>query len=159
MSAHVSGHVLSLYLHPDKPGDPMRAVESFEVVVEKGIAGNGRYFGRISRGSGQPSKRQLSLMEREQIDEHAATLGLPSIPAGAVRANIETSGIDLITLIERDVQVGSAILFFYEPRTPCEKMDRICQGLRTLMQDRQQGVLAQVIQPGTIRVGDLIRAA
>lgn len=136
----------------------MRAVESFEVVAGKGIAGNGRYFGRISRTTGQPGRRQLSLMEREQIDEHAATLGLESIPTGAVRANIETSGINLIALIGRDVQIGAAVVHFYEARMPCEKMDRICQGLRALMENRRQGVLAQIVQGGIIRMGDVIRA-
>jgi MOSC domain-containing protein YiiM len=156
MSSHNPGRVASLHLHPDQAGEPMRAAESFAVVAEKGIEGNGRYFARISRSTGQPGKRQLSLMEREQIAGHAAALGLPAIPAGAVRANIETTGIDLIALIGCEVQIGDAILCFYEARTPCEKMDRICQGLRTLMENRKQGVLAQVIRGGTIRVGDLI---
>jgi MOSC domain-containing protein YiiM len=157
MSSHNSGRVASLHLHPEEAGEPMRAVETFEVVAEKGIEGNGRYFGRISRGTGQPSKRQLSLMEREQIAEHAATLGLPVISAGAVRANIETTGLDLIALVGREVKIGDAVLCLYEARTPCEKMDRICQGLRTLMENRKQGVLAQVIRGGTIHVGDSIR--
>jgi MOSC domain-containing protein YiiM len=157
MSSHNTGRVASLHLHPEKAGASMQAVESFEVVAEKGIAGNGRYFGRVSRSTGQPSKRQLSLMEREQIAEHAATLGLPVLPAGAVRANIETTGIDLIAFIGREVQIGGAVLYFYEARTPCEKMDRICQGLRSLMENRRQGVLAQIIRGGTICVGDSIR--
>ena len=134
----------------------MRVVEQFEVVAAKGILGNPRKFGAISRSTGQPSKRQVSLMEREQINEHAVALGLRSIPSGAVRANIETSGIDLVALVGRDVRIGAATLFFYEARTPCEKMDRICRGLRALMEDRRQGVLAQVILGGTIRVGDSI---
>ena len=134
----------------------MRAVEQFEVVAAKGIRGNPRKFGVLSRSTGQPGKRQVSLMEREQIGTHAATLGLESIPPGAVRSNIETLGVDLIALIGCEVRVGTATLFFYEARTPCEKMDRICQGLRALMEHRQQGVLAQVVQDGIIRVGDSI---
>jgi MOSC domain-containing protein YiiM len=47
-------------------------------------------------------------------------------------------------------------LFFYEPRIPCEKMDRICQGLRALMENNRQGVLAQVVRTGIIRVGDTV---
>ncbi|HTD65318.1 MAG TPA: MOSC domain-containing protein [Candidatus Limnocylindria bacterium] len=148
------GCVASLHLHPEKSGEPLRSVEQIEVVAEKGIRGNPRKFGAISRSTGQPSKRQVSLMEREQIGEHAATLGLQSIPPGAVRSNIETLGIDLVALVGREVRVGEAILFFYEARMPCEKMDRICQGLRALMEERRQGVLAQVIQGGMIRVGD-----
>src|SRR5205823_538656 len=108
--------------------------------------------------TGQPSPRQVSLIEREQIAEHAATLGVEAIPPGAVRSNIETIGVNLIELIGREVQVGEATLLFYDSRTPCQKMDQICVGLRELMGNRRQGVMAQVIRGGTIRVGDAIIA-
>jgi MOSC domain-containing protein YiiM len=35
-------------------------------------------------------------------------------------------------------------------------MDAICQGLRERMMDKRQGVLAEVIRAGKIRVGDPI---
>lgn len=151
-----TGTVASLHLHPAQPGKPLRAVHSIEAVAEQGIVDNGRYFGRLSRSTGQPSKRQVTLMEREQIAEHATALGLETISPGVVRSNIETTGLDLIALIGQEVRVGEAILFFYEARTPCEKMDRICQGLRAQMDERRQGVLAQVVRGGVIRVGDAI---
>ncbi len=130
---------------------------SIEVVEQRGILGEPRYFGRLSKTTGQPSKRQVSLMEREQIAEHAAALGLSSIAPGAVRANIETTGLQLVPLTGRQIQVGEAILLITTPRDPCEKMDRVCRGLRELMMHDRQGVLAQVIKTGTIRVGDEIR--
>lgn len=134
----------------------MRSVETVEVVEQKGIRGNPRKFGVNSRSTGKPSKRQVSLMEREQIAGHAAALGLERIAPGAVRANIETSGVNLVALVGRHVQIGDAILYFYEPRTPCEKMDRIYTGLRALMEKDRQGVLAQVVRGGVIRVGSTI---
>ena len=152
-----TGRVASLHLHPEKSGEPLRAVEQIEVVEQKGIRGNPRQFGVLSRRTGQPSKRQVTLIEREQISAHAAALGLETISPGAVRSNIETFGVNLIELIGREVRVGEATLLFYEARTPCEKMDRICDGLRTLMEDRKQGVLAQVVRGGVIRVGDAIK--
>jgi MOSC domain-containing protein YiiM len=158
MPNNETGRVASLHLHPEKAGEPMRGVDEFELVEQKGIRGNPRKFGAISRSTGQPSKRQVSLIEREQIGEHAAALGLEVIAPGAVRSNIETHGIDLVTLVGRHIEIGEAVLFLYEPRTPCEKMDRICQGLRALMDNSKQGVLAQVIRGGTIRIGDTIAA-
>src|SRR5262245_61709370 len=133
------GRIASLHLHPERAGEPLRAVEQIEVVEQKGIHGNPRKFGVISRSTGQPSKRQVTLIEREQISEHAATLGLQTIPPGAVRSNIETLGVNLIALIGKEVRVGEATLLFYEARTPCEKMDAICEGLRALMEDNRQG--------------------
>ena len=134
-------------------------MDSIQVVAGKGIAGEPRYFGRVSHTTGQPRRRQISLIEREQIAEHAAVLGLETILPGAVRANIETSGIDLIAFLGRHVQIGDAILLVYEARTPCAKMDAVCAGLRSLMEKRRQGVLAEVIGGGRIRTNDSIRPA
>lgn len=156
--SEIKGRVVSLHLHPAQAGEPLRTVEQIEVVEQKGIRGNGRYFGRNSRSTGQPSKRQVTLIEREQISEHATTLGLETIAPGAVRSNIETLGVNLIELIGREVRVGEATLLFYEARLPCEKMDRLCEGLRGLMENNKQGVLAQVIRGGVIRLGDKIEA-
>jgi MOSC domain-containing protein YiiM len=151
------GRVVSLHTHPAESAQPLTPVEEIDLVAGKGIQGEPRYFGKISRRTGKPSRRQISLMEREQIAEHAATLGLPSIAPGRVRANIETEGIDLVQLIGKRVKVGEAILFFYEGRTPCQQMDDICNGLRSLMENNRQGVMAEVIQSGRVRTLDIIQ--
>jgi MOSC domain-containing protein YiiM len=151
------GHVVSLHLHPAESGRPLLPVETIEIVEGKGVAGDARYFGRLSRDSGQPSRRQVTLIEREQIAEHAAGLGLPAIAPGAVRSNIETAGINLIALLGREIEIGEAVLRLYAPRDPCAKMDAICQGLRERMMNRRQGVMAEVVRSGRIRVGDPIR--
>jgi len=150
------GRVVSLHLHPVEPTTSLQSVDEINVVAGKGIQGEPRYFGKISRSTGKPSRRQVSLIEREQIAEHAAALGLASIAPGAVRANIETEGIDLVQLIGKKVKIGEAILFFYEGRTPCGQMDAICTGLRALMENNRQGVMAEIVQSGMIRRQDLI---
>ena len=155
-SPALPGRVASLHLHPTEPGAPLQTIDAVELVAARGIQGDTRYFGRLSCLTGQPTHRQVSLIEREQIAEHAATLGLPAIPSGAVRSNIETTGINLISLLGREVEIGSAVLLLHSPRDPCAKMDAICQGLRALMMDSRQGVLAEVVRSGTIRVGDTI---
>ena len=150
------GHVASLHLHPTDPGQPLLPVEAIEVVEAKGVTGDTRYFGRLSHDTGQPRRRQVTLIEREQIAEHAAALGLPGIAPGAVRSNIETAGINLIALLGSEIEIGEAVLRLYAPRDPCPKMDAICQGLRERMMDRRQGVLAEVVRSGKVRVGDRI---
>src|SRR5260221_4003593 len=111
-----SGRVTSLHLHPADPGTPLHTVESIEVIEGKGIAGEPRYFGRLSRDTGKPSLRQVSLIEREQIAEHAVALGLEKIVPGADRSNIDTSGVDLVSLVGCVVQIGDAILSLYDAR-------------------------------------------
>ncbi len=151
------GKVASLHLHPAISGDPLQAMDEVRAEAGEGIVGDRRIFGRKDR-KGEPSRRQISLMAREQIAQHAAMLGLPAIAPGAVRANIETAGIDLIALLGQAVKVGGAVLLFYEARTPCGKMDVVAPGLRELMANDRQGVMAQVISSGEIRVGDTIAA-
>jgi len=150
------GRVASLHVHPEEPGAVMQNVMQIEVIESKGILDEPRYFGRKSGDTGQANKRQITLMEREQIAQHAATLGLKSISPGAVRSNIESTGIDLVSLMGKEVEIGEAILLLYAPRDPCAKMDAICQGLRELMMNNRQGVLARVIRSGKIQVGDRI---
>lgn len=127
------------------------------LVAGKGIKEDGRYFGRTSRSTGQPSRRQVTLIEREVIAGHAAIFGVDALHPGEVRSNIETTGIDLQSLVGRDVQVGEAVVHFYEPRTPCAKMDALLSGLRKAMENGRQGVLAFVVQSGAVAVGDAIR--
>jgi MOSC domain-containing protein YiiM len=150
------GCVASLHLHPQKAGASMQAVTEMRVDAGKGIVGEPRYHGRISSSSGSPSRRQISLIEREQLAEHAGTLGLEGISPGAARSNIETEGIQLAKLIGHEVRIGEAVLRFYDVRIPCAKMDAICAGLRELMENGRQGMMAEVVKGGRIVVGDAI---
>ena len=151
------GRVASIHLHPAKSGEPMSSVEVVELIADKGLQGEPRYFAKVSSRTGQPSRRQVSLIEREEVQEHATALGLESIPPGVVRSNLETAGVRLLQLIGRKVQIGSAILLIHTPRDPCEKMDAICMGLRARMENDRQGVLAEIVQSGTVRVGDTLQ--
>lgn len=146
------GRVASLHLHSEEPGHPMVPVLSLELIAGEGIAGNKRYLRRATR-------RQVTLMERELLGEHAAVLGLDGIEPGRVRANIETTGICLREWIGRRIQIGTAVLYVYEARIPCHKMDAIAVGLRRLMENGRQGVLAQVTRSGVIQAGDTITLA
>jgi MOSC domain-containing protein YiiM len=147
------GRVASLHIHPPKAGEPLIEVPEFNLVAEKGITEDKRYFGRVNYG--KPAKRQVSLIEREVIEKHAAALGT-DFDGGEVRSNIETTGIDLIALIGEHVQVGEAVLLFVEPRTPCHKMDALAPGLREMMENSRQGVIARVVKDGKVRPGDAI---
>jgi MOSC domain-containing protein YiiM len=149
------GSVASLHVHGARGGDPMQTLPEIELVVGQGIIQDRRYFGRKSR-HGEPGKRQVTLIEREQISEHCAVLGLSSIPPGIVRSNIETEGIDLSGLQGRYVRVGTAVILVGKPRDPCAKMDQIAPGLKNLMDHGKQGVLATVVVSGTVHVSDEI---
>jgi MOSC domain-containing protein YiiM len=150
------GQVASLHLHPKVSGEPLQTVNEVFAEAGKGIVGDARVFARKGL-KGEPSRRQVSLIGREEIARHATALGLAEIPPGAVRSNIETTNIELVSFLGREIEIGEALLLFYEARTPCWKMDRIAPGLQGMMAQGRQGVLAQVIRSGRIRAGDGIR--
>lgn len=151
-----TGIVASLHLHPETAGEAMHTVNEIFAQAGRGIVGDWRVFRRKNQ-NGEPSRRQVTLIAREEIARHAAALGLPEIPPGAVRSNIETLGIDLLSFLGREMQIGEAVLLLYEARKPCWKMDRVAPGLLALMSQGRQGVLAQIIRSGRIRSNDAIR--
>jgi MOSC domain-containing protein YiiM len=150
------GTVESLHLHPKVSGEALQSVSEVYAEAGKGLVGDARVFGRKNQ-KGEASLRQVSLIAREEIARHAAALGLKEIPPGVVRSNIETTGMDLVSFLGREMEVGGAVLLFYEARTPCRQMERIAPGLQARMSQGRQGVLAQVIRSGWIRIGDALR--
>jgi MOSC domain-containing protein YiiM len=151
-----AARVVSIHLHAAESGAPLQSVLSVEAIADKGLVGDRRYFGRKSRRTGGPSRRQVTLIEREVLQRHAATLGLPPFAPGEARSNFETEGIDLSQLVGRELQIGTTRLAIVEHREPCAKMDALAPGLRTLMTPPCQGVIAIVLQSGTVSVGDSI---
>ncbi len=147
------GKIASLHLHPAVGGSPMVMVDEVTGVEGKGLVGDGRYYGRLSRRTGRPSRRQVTLIEREVLAAHAARLGCTPIGPGQARANIETEGMDLSTLVGRRLRVGTMLLEVVQHRDPCAKMDAIQPGLRALMEPPCQGVIAIVVESGVAGVG------
>jgi MOSC domain-containing protein YiiM len=149
------GRVTSIHLHSPKASTPMTDTSEIELEAGKGIVGEPRYYGRKNR-FGKQTRRQVTLIEREIIVEHAKALNA-NISPGFVKSNIETSGVDLISLIGKKIQIGDAVLNFYEPRLPCDQMDRLIPGMRLLMCDKRQGVVAEIVRSGHIKIGDELR--
>ena len=115
-----NGVVASVHLHPVISGDPFLPANELTLVAEKGIKGNGE--GRMYDNG---SRRQVSLIGREQLSKHAKALACPILSPGDARSNIETEGINLIEWIGCNARIGEAELYLYAPRTPCQKMDAI----------------------------------
>ncbi len=100
---------------------------------------------------GRPGgKRQVLLMDRE-------TLEALKLPAGIVRENITTEGLNVNGLeTDQRLCIGEAQLEVTMPCTPCSLMEKIRPGLRKEIRGRR-GMLCRVVRGGTIRRGDAIR--
>ncbi len=146
MSNGAQGTIVSIYLCTGHR-DPMKSVESADMTAGFGIEGD-----RHAVSEGVRTARQVLIMDEE-------TLGKFSLSSGDVRENITTSGIDMHSVeAGQRVSLGdSAVVEITGFCTPCARMDEIRDGLRVELEE-QRGMLATVIQSGSISVGDAVRA-
>ena len=145
MSDGAQGTIVSIYLCTGHR-DPMKGVESADMKAGYGIEGD-----RHAVSEGVRTARQVLLMDEE-------TLGKFGLESGQVRENITTSGIDLHSIeAGQRVSLGdTAIVEITGFCTPCARMDEIRDGLRVELEE-QRGMLATVIQSGSIGVGDSVK--
>lgn len=131
----------------------METIDHATVTLEGGIVGD--YRGAMK---GKPYKRQVSLIEAGDWDAAMAEVG-HSIPWEQRRANLLVEGLDLPQIVGARLRIGTDVVLEIRDETnPCERMEALAEGLRAaLTPDWRGGVLAMVIQPGEIAVGDTIR--
>ncbi len=136
------GTVLALHLSTQK-GQPMAEVSEANAIPDVGLEGD--------RHAQQGNPRQVLLMDKETLD-------LLSLSSGMIKENITVEGLDLssvkpgnVFFIGADVTMEATGLC-----EPCEQMDMLRPGLQEALQDRR-GVLAMVLNGGTLRVGDAVR--
>ncbi len=151
---NVEGTIVELLMHPNDPNDPMIQVDKLELLKEKGIVGNSRYFDTKNKTNGTQNKNHISMTEQEQIDEFKKQS--PEISSSSVRSNVITSGLCIDACTQ--LQIGNDVIIkVYKTRCSCKKMDRCVKGLREIMKKGSPGVMAEVLNSGTIRVGDKIK--
>ena len=127
-------------------GDAMREVESADVLVGRGLAGENRRAG----------KREVTLLSAEAW-QHVCDELDTSLPWTARRANLLVAGIDLQRAIGRTLAVGEVRIRIHGETKPCPIMDQQHAGLRaSLVPDCRGGVHGQVLAGGTLRSGDSI---
>jgi MOSC domain-containing protein YiiM len=118
-----------------------REVEEAQAVVDRGL--EGCIHGRPG------SRRQVLLMDVETLEELR-------IPAGAVKENVTTRGLNLLELrAGQQLRVGKAVLEVTVPCEPCRQMEEIREGLEAALRGRR-GMLCRVVGAGRIRRGDTI---
>ena len=136
------GSITNIYIARVKetPSDP---VEEATAISGMGLEGD--------RSCRADNVRQVLLMDKETLDRM-------DLAPGQIKENITTSGMDL------SVAKAGHVFFIGDEVTmevvgdcePCGKMDAIRPGRRE-GRDGRRGMLAIVINGGSIKVGDSIR--
>ncbi len=153
----------------------MGKVPRAEIVLVKGHGVEGdfhfgtkvRHRSRVAKNPDQPNLRQVHLMHSELFAELAAA-GIAVEPA-AMGENITTRGVALLDLpTGTRLHLGqSAVLEITGLRNPCNQLDALDERLLPSVARKQPdgsivrkgGVMAIVVEGGTVRVGDVIRQA
>ena len=120
----------------------MRPVPSATLISGLGIQGD--------KHAVAVSDRQVLLADKEALDAVGVT-------AGTIKENLTVEGLNVMDLPEGSrLRLGtSAVLEITEICEPCFRMDEIRHGLKQELEGRR-GMVARVLQGGTIRVGDPI---
>lgn len=134
------------------PGNrqPIELRDEVTVVVGTGIDGD--YHSRRKPGG----DRQVTLIQAEHFAVIATNTGRDSVGPELVRRNIVVRGIDLVSLIGHRFRIGEALLEGTGPCTPCSRMDENLGARGRLAMKGLGGLTAKVIEPGRIRLGDLV---
>ena len=131
---------------------PLESVAEAEVLTDKHLAGD--------HASAKPGgKRQLTLIQAEHLAAVAGFLGLPApVEPGRLRRNLVVSGLNLLALKGRQVQIGDEVLLDITGEChPCSRMEEeLGPGGYNAMRGHG-GITAHIARGGTIRVGDAVR--
>jgi MOSC domain-containing protein YiiM len=139
----------------EKPGQPMQSVPSVEAVTAKGLKGD-RKLRDASNPKRDTPEREVTLIESEAIDAARREYAIQLEPI-ETRRNILTKGVALNHLVGREFAVGPVRLRGLELCEPCSHLEGLTRKgvMRSLI--HRGGLRAQVLEGGSIRVGDNIR--
>jgi MOSC domain-containing protein YiiM len=137
---------------------PLDSVDSVRAVAGSGLESD-RYAvraGSFSKKEG--TGREVTLIESEAISAARSDHGIEVSP-GDPRRNIVTSGVALNHLVGLEFSVGEVRLRGMRLCEPCEHMEKISglAGIRKALIHRG-GLRAEILEGGTIRVGDPVQA-
>ncbi len=130
---------------------PMEVIDRASITFAGGVEGDFR-----GAMKGKPHKRQVTLMEAGDWTAAQAEVG-HNLPWEERRANLLVEGLNLPQRAGVRLRVGTALLETTVETEPCERMEKLAEGLRAaLTPDWRGGVCAKVVEEGAIAVGDAI---
>lgn len=128
--------------------EPMQVIETITVSEQNGIVGD--------HYSGQSGNRHVTLIQAEHLPVVAALTGHDTLDPALLRRNIVVSGLNLLALKDKQIQLGDVVLQITGQCHPCSKMETaLGPGGYNAMRGHG-GMTAKVIKGGVIRVGNEI---
>ena len=149
------GTVVSIQIAKDAKGD-MENLQEVLAIEGKGLEGD-RYCNQVGSYSHNPGPdREVTLIEAEALEAMERDYGTTLEPKDS-RRNITTRGVALNHLVlGREFSVGEVRMRGLRVCEPCVNLVKLTG--KNVMQGlvHRGGVRAQVLNSGTIRVGDTV---
>ena len=141
----MEGSVLALALRPQK-GGAMALAERITLTPENGVMGD----------HGTSLRRQVTLLDEAAWQTACSEVGT-ELDWTVRRANVLVQGLELPSLLNQQIRVGTALVEVIGEVTPCHFMDTAKPGLEAaLTPDWRGGVYAQIIESGHVEIGSSI---
>lgn len=139
---------------------PMESFPELKLIAGKGIEGDRYLIGHESGFySHKPEEgRQITLFELETLEALARDHKITLAPADH-RRNVTVEGVPLNHLVGRRFWLGETLLEATRLSTPCRHIEEILGKPVFDPLINRSGLNCKIIQGGTVRVGDTVRAA
>jgi len=126
-------------------------ISEIEVLSGKGILGD-RHFHDYNNYKGQ-----ITLIEKENIDYYNNKYK-SKIPYTDFRRNIVTEGIELNSLVKKEIEIGTIKILPYEICKPCLHLEQMVGGKDIIKEFlRRGGLRCEVLVSGKVKIGDKIK--
>ena len=132
--------------------EPLVSVPEAELTTDSHLLGD---HARPKAGG----KRQITLIQHEHLAAVAGYLGLDApLDPGRLRRNLVVSGLNLLALKNRQIQIGDEVLLDITGEChPCSRMEEeLGPGGYNAMRGHG-GLTAHIARGGRVRVGDVVR--
>ncbi len=144
----MSGQVEAIHV-AEATGAPMRSLEVCAVRTDSGLDGD-RHGSRDDTG-------QVTVVSAEELAAVAAANGF-AIGPGATRRNVTVSGVDLRHEAGFRLRLGTVLLEFVQPSSPCSLMEKVIGPGAKAALTGKSGMEMRVLEGGELRTGDGVAA-
>ena len=146
------GQIVGIFIS-GAAGAAMQSLDQVRAIAGAGLEGDryeaGEGFMSARRGGGL----ELTLVEAEALAELSLENGV-EITAVDSRRNLATRGVRLNDLVDREVQIGNVTIRGVRLCEPCARIEKLVGKPFVKPMLHRAGLRADIIQSGTIRVGD-----
>ena len=149
-----TGRLVAIYATADS-GAPMTARTTAEARAGIGLTGDRYASGAGTYSATGRGARDVTLVEREAVD--AVRADGVALTEADTRRNLVTEGVPLAHLVGRTFRVGEVRLRGVRLAEPCAYLEQLTGlvGVREALVHRG-GLRAEVLDDGTLRVGDVV---